>query len=79
MSDVKIEVICYSGYRTEERPRTFIIHNEKIEIAEILDMWIEEGIYDKVRKTFFKVKGRDGSIHKIYLVEKTREWFVCNN
>lgn len=77
MSDVKIEVICYSGYRTDEKPMAFILQNEKIEIIEILDMWIEEGLHDKIRKRFFKVKGSDGFIHKIYLDEKTKEWFMC--
>jgi len=38
-------------------------------------MWIEEGIEDRVRKRFFKVKGSDGKTHKIYYDEKEMEWF----
>jgi hypothetical protein len=75
MSDQRIEVIAYSGYRGEEIPRVMILHNEKIEVAEILNMWIEEGLKDKARKRFFKVKGSDGKTHKIYYQEKEREWF----
>ncbi|MGD0917877.1 MAG: hypothetical protein ABSB22_15605 [Thermodesulfobacteriota bacterium] len=41
----------------------------------ILNMWIEEGIEDRVRKRFFKVKGSDGKTHKIYCDEKQMEWF----
>lgn len=77
MPDERIKVIAYSGYRPEEIPRSFILHNEKIEIIEILDMWIEEGLHDRSRKRFFKVRGSDGFIYKIYLDEKTEEWFIC--
>ncbi len=48
---------------------------KKIVVIEIMDMWIEEGFVNKERKRFFKVKGRDGYIHKIYHDKKTMEWF----
>jgi hypothetical protein len=75
MSEEKIEVIAYSGYRGEETPRVLILHNEKIEAVKILSMWMEEGLDDRARKRFFKVKGSDGNIHKIYYAEKARQWF----
>ena len=75
MSDKRIGVIAYSGYRGEETPRFILIHNEKIEVVAILNMWIEEGIEDRVRKRFFKVKGSDGHTHKIYYDEKAMEWY----
>lgn len=77
MPDENIEVISYSGYRDDEKPMSFILHNEKIRITKILDMWIEEGFHDRVRKRFFQISGSDGFIHKIYFVEKTKEWFIC--
>ena len=75
MPDERIEVIACSNYRGEETPRVFILQNEKIEVVEILDMWIEEGFVNRERKRFFKVKGSDGYTHKIYYTEKTMEWF----
>jgi len=75
MSDERIEVIAYSSYRGEESPGVFILHGEKIEVAGILNMWIEEGIEDKTRKRLFKVRGSDGYMHKLYYAEKTMEWF----
>jgi hypothetical protein len=69
MPDQKIEVIAYSGYRDEGTPRAFILQNEKIEVVEILDMWIEESFVNKVRKRFFKIKGSYGYIHKIYCIQ----------
>jgi hypothetical protein len=76
MPDEKLEVIFYSGYRGEESPRVFILHNEKIEVLEILGKWIEEDLESKERRRFFKVKGSDGYVHKIYYDEKKREWFL---
>ena len=71
----KIEVIAYSGYRGEETPRTIILHDERIEVAGVLNRWIEEGSEDRARKRFFKIKGSDGNTHKIYYDEKVMEWF----
>jgi hypothetical protein len=75
MSDNRIGVITYSGYRGEETPRSILIHNEEIEVVAILNMWIEERIEDRVRKRFFKVKGSDGKTRKIYYDDKEMEWF----
>lgn len=75
MPDQRIKVIAYAGYQAEETPRAFILQDEKIEVVEILDMWIEESFVNRVRKRFFKIKGSDGSIHKIYCDKKTMEWF----
>lgn len=75
MIEDKVEVIAYSGYRNEEIPKTIMLHNQRIEVVEILDSWVEEGIEDRARKRFFKVKGNDGSLYKIYYDEKEMEWF----
>jgi len=79
MSDKRIDVVTYSGYRGEETPRSILIHHEKIEVVAILNRWIGEGIEDKVRKRFFKLKGSDGKTHKIYYDEKETEWFYLNS
>jgi hypothetical protein len=75
MSNNRIDVITYSGYRGEETPRSIILHDEKIEVIAILNIWIEEELEDRVRKRFFKVKGSDGKTHTIYYDEKELEWF----
>jgi len=75
MSDQRIKVITYSGYRGEETPRAMILQGERIEVVGILSRWTEEGGGDRARKRFFIVKGSDGIPHKIYYGEKTMEWF----
>ena len=37
---MKIKVSCYAGYRGEESPRSFRIHEKQIQIVEILDQWL---------------------------------------
>jgi hypothetical protein len=75
MSEGKIHVIAYSGYRGEETPRAFTLGGRRIEVVEIQESWIEGGIEDRATKRFFKVKGSDGGTHKISYSEKTGEWY----
>ncbi len=75
MSEEKVRVMAYSGNRGEETPRAFVLSGKKIEVVEIQEGWIEEGIEERTIKRFFKVTGSDGGIHKIFYDEKTAEWY----
>lgn len=79
MSGERIEVVAYSGYRGEECPRSFILHNEKIEVIEILRMWIDERLKDGARRRYFEVKGSNGHGYKIYCDEKEKKWFLAKD
>jgi hypothetical protein len=74
MSYENIKVIAYSGYQGNESPRAFSINDEKITVVEIVDMWIEESLSNRMRKRFFIVKTNDDQKYKIYIDEKTLEW-----
>jgi hypothetical protein len=75
MSEEKINVIAYSGYRGEEAPRTIFLQGKKIEVIEILRQWIEERSDDRTTKRFYQIKGNDGVVRRIYYDEKVMEWF----
>ncbi len=75
MPEEKIEVIAYSGARGEETPRSFVFRGDHVEVNQVLDMWIEEGL-ERSRKRFFRLKGSDGYVHKIYFDEAALEWFI---
>jgi hypothetical protein len=75
MSYVNIKVITYSGYRDDERPRALIINDETMTVVEIVDKWIEESYPDRMRKRFFIVKTENDKQYKIYVDEKTAQWF----
>ncbi len=74
-SEERIEVIAYSGYRGEETPRIILLRRERIEVIEILSQWVEEGSKDRTRKRFYRFKGNDGFVHRIYYDEKAMDWF----
>ncbi len=76
MPEKKIDVTAYSGSRGEELPRSFVLGDDRIEVVQIIDMWIEEGLEGRSRKRFFKIKGGDGYTHKIYYDEASGEWFL---
>lgn len=76
MDESRIEVIAYAGHRDAEIPRAFFLNNERIDVTRITDMWIEEGVHDRMRKRCFKVIGSDGFQHRIYFNEDTKEWFI---
>lgn len=76
MPEEKIRVAAYAGVRGEELPRSFVLHNDRIEVIQILDMRIEEELEGRSRKRFFKVRGSDGYVHKIYYDEAALEWFI---
>lgn len=74
--DRKIEVIAYSGYKAEESPRFFFLDREKIEVLRILNMWVDEGVEDRRRRRFFRIRASDGYIHTMYYDEGVKSWFL---
>ena len=75
MSEEKVRVTAYSGNRGEETPRALVLGGKRIEVVEIQETWIEEGVGDRRTRRFFKVRGSDGGIHKIFYDEQTAEWY----
>ena len=53
----KVKVNGYSGYKANERPLSFILEREKIEVEEIIDRWYG------VESDYFKVLGQDGMVY----------------
>ncbi len=53
----------------------FILGGLKIDVLAITDRWIEEGFGDRIRKRYFKVRGSDGNVHRIYYDENNGQWY----
>ena len=49
-----IYVDAYAGYKSNERPRQFVLDEEIYEIAAVLDQWYEPSA------TYFKVQSTEG-------------------
>ena len=52
-----MKVECYNGYSGEETPRRFFLGKRAIDVAEVLDRWIEP------THRYFKLRGNDGGIY----------------
>lgn len=78
MADKRIEVLAYAGYRGEETPRAFFLDGERIEILEIVERWVEEGLAPRGRRRCFRVKGSDRRSHILCYAEAEQAWSAIN-
>ena len=66
----KIEVHAYSGYKANERPLSFILDCEKLEVTNIIDRWYGE------ENDFFKVLADDGRVYLLRWHRTLDSWFL---
>ncbi len=57
MSEIKLQVDCYSGRKADEKPVRFRLEERQYLIEEVLDQWY--GPDD----AFFKVRADDGNLY----------------
>ena len=61
-----IEVQCYAGYKSNERPVSFILSGRAYHIIEIIDRWYEGSTDSSMPLlNYFKVQTDDGGQHII--------------
>jgi hypothetical protein len=63
-----IVVECYAGYRGEQTPRTLILGDRRIGVAEIVDAWLAP------EYRYFKLRGTDGSTYLVRHDERANAW-----
>lgn len=54
-SNLRVE--CYAGYRGEQTPRRFFLHDRCFEIEELVDCWLGPD------HRYFKMVARDGGVY----------------
>jgi hypothetical protein len=67
-----IQVTCYSGYKPNERPCTFIVDDDLYEIHEVLQRW-REPFFE-----FFKVLTTNGQTFVLRCKRETEEWSLSS-
>lgn len=65
---VKITVNGYSGFKLNERPRTFVLDGHEYQTEEILDQWYGPD------STYFKVRASDGNHYVLRYYSLSDEW-----
>ena len=65
---MKVEVVCHSGYKGDERPVRFRLGGQDYFVEELLDQWYGP---DDV---FYKVRADDGNLYILRHNEREDEW-----
>jgi hypothetical protein len=71
---LKIEVVCYSGRKGDERPLRFGLNERVYVVQEVLDQWYgPEG-------AFYKVRADDGNLYILRQQTSTPEgpWYLVS-
>jgi hypothetical protein len=63
-----IGVECYAGHRGEQTPRTLILGERRIAVAEVIDAWLAPD------HRYFKLKGIDGNTYLVRHDEQSNSW-----
>jgi len=66
----KIEVSAYSGYKANERPLSFVLDQERIEVRDVLDRWYGE------EHDYFKVLAGDGRVYLLGWQRNLDQWLL---
>ena len=65
---ITVGVECYAGHRGEQTPRTLILEDSRIRIAEIVDAWLAP------EYRYFKLRGADGHTYLVRHDERSNVW-----
>jgi hypothetical protein len=65
---LNVNVECYAGHRGEQTPRTLILGDRRIAVAEVLDSWRAP------EYRCFKLKGADGDTYLVRHDERSDTW-----
>ena len=63
-----VRVECYAGHRGEQTPRTLVLGERRIEVAEVVDAWLAPGY------RYFKLRGDDGDTYLVRHDERSDTW-----
>ena len=67
-SILTIRVECYAGHRGEQTPRTLILGDRRIAVADMIDAWLAPDY------RYFKLKGDDGDTYLVRHDERSDSW-----
>lgn len=65
---VTVGVECYAGHRGDQTPRTLILGDRRIGVAEVLDAWLTPG------HRHFKLRGTDDGTYLVRHDERSNSW-----
>jgi hypothetical protein len=71
-----VEVRCYSGYKANERPLSFVFCDREFSVMDIEGSWFEENDQSMERRVCFRVRADDGDLYLLSCDEKRDDWIL---
>jgi hypothetical protein len=65
---LSVGVECYAGHRGEQTPRTLILGDRRIVVAEVVDAWLAPDY------RYFKLRGADGNTYLVRHDGQSNTW-----
>jgi hypothetical protein len=65
---LSVEIECYAGHRGEQTPRTLILGDRRVAVAEVVDAWLAP------EYRYFKLRGADGNTYLVRHDERSNTW-----
>ena len=72
MGEKSIRVLAYSGYKGNERPRSFFMDGKTLDVVSIISRWRDPD------NDFFKVKTEDGKNYVIRFNHISEAWTLID-
>ena len=76
VADHPVEVKCYSGFKANERPLSFMHSGREFSIMDIEGSWYEEDEAGSMRRACFRVRADDGDLYLLSREENKDDWFL---
>ncbi len=64
----RVKVVCYSGYKVNEKPLTFFLGKKRLQVKKIIDQWYGPD------HTYFKILAEDDNIYILKYSEIDDRW-----
>jgi len=65
---LRVRVECYAGHRGEQTPRTLILGDRRVEVAEVLDAWLAPDY------RYFKLRDAENNTYLVRHDEQSDTW-----
>ena len=63
-----VGIECYAGHRGDQTPRTLILGDRRVAVADVVDAWLAPGY------RYFKLRGADGDTYLVRHDEQSETW-----
>ncbi|WP_287155290.1 hypothetical protein [Candidatus Solincola tengchongensis] len=71
-----VQVKCYSGFKADERPLSFVLSGRELSVMDIEGSWFEEDETSRERRVCFRVRADDGDLYLLSHHPEEGSWIL---